>query len=115
MKPAKREYPVDRKTVRPFRIWNAHAKKPMPHRYFAYSWTAIDAVWKDAQWVKAGVALEVYDTTRPRALALAVVKRRRGGEFSRWVHPAFNFKHVTKAKPKRARRPKLRVIKGGKR
>jgi hypothetical protein len=107
------KFPIDKGTVRPFRIWNATDSKPMPHRYFAFSWSAIDSCWKDVQWVKVGIALEVHDISRPRALPIAVMRQDRKGLFYRWVHKDFNIKHVPKSQPKRkkGRKVKLKLVK----
>lgn len=90
----KSQFPHSPATVRPFRIWDSRARKQVPHAYFAFPWTAIDSAWKLVQWTKPGVALEVFDTTRPGALAIATMMRRRGGQFYRWVNPAFDVKHT---------------------
>lgn len=88
----KSKYPIHKKTLRPFRIWNAKERKQLQWRNYAYSWSAIGGAWAEIQWMKANTSLEVFDTATGKHIA--TFTKQPGGHFSRWVKPDFNFKHV---------------------
>jgi predicted DNA-binding WGR domain protein len=46
---------------RPYRIWDANAKKDVRYRYYAIERNALDGALLEARWGKVGTALEVYD------------------------------------------------------
>lgn len=88
----KSKYPIDKETVRPFRIWIARERKAMQWRNYAYSWSAIDGAWAEIQWAKANTTLEVFNITTGQHIATLV--RHPGGQFERHVMAAYNFKQV---------------------
>jgi hypothetical protein len=46
---------------RPFRIWDANAKKDVRYRYYQIKKNALDGALLEVRWGKVGTALEVYD------------------------------------------------------
>ena len=61
---------------RPFRIWDADAKKDLPYRYYAIKANAHNAALIEVRWSKVGVTLEVYDKRTAKLL----------GTYSRKLH-----------------------------
>ena len=48
---------------RPFRIWDARAKKNLPHRCYATERAAMNGALIEVRWAAVGESLEVYDIT----------------------------------------------------
>jgi len=88
-------YPIQRDTLRPFRIWNAEAKADLPRRFYAYTWTAIDAAWREIQWAKVHTTYEVYDATKVNRLIAAFTMKPRGN-VQRYVKKGFNVRFERK-------------------
>lgn len=95
----KSKYPLNRDTLRPFRIWNTKTSCNQAYCYYAYTWTAIDAALKEIQWEKVNTTLEVYDCTKVNRL-IATFTLKPGGNIHRYVKPDFNFRHIAKRKKK---------------
>ena len=49
--------------VRQFRLWDAKAKKDLPHRYYSVWRNAHLGALVEARWGKVGTTVEVYDCT----------------------------------------------------
>lgn len=48
-------------TQRPYRLWNAVAKRDMRYRYYKIKRNALDGALLEARWAKVGAVIEVYD------------------------------------------------------
>jgi len=57
-------YPRNKDTVRPFRLWDAKAKKQMPHRFYLDLRRAHMGALIEARWAEVGVCIEVFDITK---------------------------------------------------
>lgn len=55
------EYPKGTGKVRPFRLWDAKAKKPLAHRCYAIKENAHMGALSEARWAKVGTVYDVYD------------------------------------------------------
>lgn len=89
-------YPINRDTLRPFRLWDAKAKKQLQWRNYAFVWSALDGAWKEMQWVKINTTIEVYDTTTGNHIASFTMKP--GHNVHRFVKPAYNVRFKGKRK-----------------
>ena len=48
-------------SLRPYRLWDANAKRDMRWRYYKIKRNALDGALLEARWAKVGTAIEVYD------------------------------------------------------
>ena len=56
-------YPKSDGVKRPFRLWDAKAKKAMPWRNYKHRRNAHLGALVEARWSKVGTCIEVYDAT----------------------------------------------------
>ena len=56
--------PVDKPTVRPFRLWDANAKKCLVSRNYSDLKRAHMGALIEARWAEVGVCIEVFDITK---------------------------------------------------
>jgi len=56
--------PRDKPTVRPFRLWDAQAKKCLPSRNYADLKRAHMGALIEARWAMVGACIEVFDITK---------------------------------------------------
>lgn len=89
-----KSYPVNTGTVRPFRLWDAKAKRQLQWRNYAYTWSAIAGAWAEIQWAKPNTNIEVFDIRNGRHIA--TFSMRPGRNVHRFVRPDFNFRHKPK-------------------
>jgi hypothetical protein len=55
------DYQLNEDSSRPFRIWNARLKKPVPWRCYKYWKRAILGTLMELKWAPIGTVLEVVD------------------------------------------------------
>jgi hypothetical protein len=58
-----------KETVRPFRLWDSHANKNVPHRCYATERRALDSALLLVRWERIGRCIEVYDARTQRWIA----------------------------------------------
>lgn len=61
-------YPVVGESKRPYRLWDATAKKPMRWRYYSNPKRAHMGALIEARWAKVGTVVEVYNAENGRLL-----------------------------------------------
>jgi hypothetical protein len=69
-------FPISDGTLRPFRLWNAQEKAPLPHRYYSIKENAHIGALIEARWAEIGTTIEVYNAATGRLL----------GQYTRRVH-----------------------------
>jgi hypothetical protein len=62
------EYPKDKGTVRPYRLWDASEKRNVPHRCYSTERRALDSALLLIRWSAVSKSIEVYDITTARWL-----------------------------------------------
>jgi hypothetical protein len=61
-------YPRSELTARPYRLWDANAKKQMRWRYYSDPKRAHMGALVEARWSKVGVCIEVFNANNGRLL-----------------------------------------------
>jgi hypothetical protein len=61
-------FPRSEGTARPFRLWDANAKKPMRWRYYSDKKRAHMGALIEARWAKIDTTIEVYNANTGRLL-----------------------------------------------
>ena len=69
-------FPRSEGTQRPFRLWDANAKKALRWRYYSDPRRAHVGALIEARWAKVGVSIEVYNAATGRLL----------GQYTRRLH-----------------------------
>lgn len=92
-----KKYPLEKGTLRPFRLWLPHERakngdrgRQMSSKNYAYSWSAIEGAWMEVKWLKANQAVEVFNITNQRHIA--TFAKDRGGHYTEYVHKDFNIR-----------------------
>lgn len=62
------KYPKGTGDKRPFRLWDAQAKKHMPHKSFAIKENAHMSALYECRWQEVGRCIEVYDRRNGKLL-----------------------------------------------
>lgn len=74
-------YPKSEETVRPYRLWDATAKRPVRYRYYSDSKRAHDGALIEARWnKKPGFAIEVYNAINGGHLGTYAVRLGKDGK-----------------------------------
>ena len=81
-----RDYPRNRDTSRPYRLWNATERKPMRWRYYNNAKRAVDGSLKEGQYMRPGTTVEVFDARNGTLLAQYTV---RPGRIDTYMSPKF--------------------------
>lgn len=68
------EYPRDRETSRPYKLWASSEKKYVPHRNYKYRDRAVKAALWESYRLKIHQSLEVIDCRNGRLIATMTVK-----------------------------------------
>lgn len=71
-----RDYPRNKDTSRPYRLWDAKARKPIRWRCYVHAKNAVDGALREINYMKPGTSIEVYDTRTGQLLAQYTVHPR---------------------------------------
>lgn len=86
----KSKYPVEKGTLRPFRLWDAKKGKQLRWRNYAFAWTAVSGAWEEIQWAKVNQSIEVFNIRTGQHIATFTMKP--GNNVHRFVKSEFNFR-----------------------
>jgi hypothetical protein len=70
------EFPKDRESLRPFRLWDTKNKRQMQWRYYAHKHNAHIGALIEARWAEVGTTIEVFDVRYGRLV----------GQYTRKLH-----------------------------
>jgi len=68
------QYPKSKGSVRPFRLWDANAKKPVQWHCYKYKDKAHIGALIKTRWSKVGTAIEVYDCRNGKLLGQYILR-----------------------------------------
>lgn len=80
------QYPPSQGVRRPFRLWNAGAKKAMLYRNYKHVGNAHRGAIDEMLYAKVGVCIEVYDARNGRELG-QYVRTQSGADFYPPIEP----------------------------
>jgi len=73
----------DEPVKRPYRLWDAVAKRDMQYRYYAHQQNALNGALLESAWSDVGTSIEVYDCRT--AKHIATFTRKTTGQINRWI------------------------------